>query len=96
MWMRCQLHLVTGIAECLEQPWRQLSSFASYVLDMGLVGAQALLDAGALPHGRDDSRARHGTRETQASFVQSIVFSLQFLFSNRQERCMDTSSLCLK
>ena len=38
-------------AECWEQLRGQISSFASYVLGMGLLGAQALLDAVALPHG---------------------------------------------
>lgn len=38
----------------------------------------------------------HGTRETRAFLVQLTLLSLQLLFSNRQERCVETSYLVLK
>ena len=52
-----------------------------------------LLDAVVLPQLR---QAMHGTRETRAFLVQLTLLSLQLLFSNRQERCVETSYLVLK
>ena len=40
------------------------SNIALSVLDMGLVGAQALLDAVAFPHDQDSSKAMHETGDT--------------------------------
>lgn len=75
----CRFHLVTGIT----RHWEQTTIQPRLVLDVGLIGAQGLSDAVTLPHGWYNM---HRIRQTGSSFVQLIVFSLQYSFYSQTAR----------